>query len=83
MRAPVIAQPGKSHHGKRDVTILSSFAVNVQEHPVAVDIGNLQARAFKKAQATRVYRDEAGAVDGKPDTAENAVDRNLSRSSRH
>lgn len=74
MGSPVISKPRKSHDGKRDVTILASFAVNEQQQPVAVDIGDLQPRPFEKAQATGVDRDEAGAVDGKADTVENAVD---------
>jgi hypothetical protein len=65
--APVCAEHGQCVHGHGDVAVLPTFAVDVQESPSAVHIGDLEVGPFPQAQPADVERREARAVDRQPD----------------
>ena len=48
--------------------------MDVQDHAVAVDIGDAEASPFEEPQSTDVDGDEADAVDGKTNAAQDAAD---------
>src|SRR5712692_11347827 len=47
MGPPIRTQPRQDRGWERDVAILFAFAMYVHQHPRAVDIGDLQPRAFE------------------------------------
>src|SRR5712691_3137569 len=63
MGAPVVAQPREERRRQRHVAVAAALAVNVQQHPATVDVGDLDPRAFEQPQAARVDRRQALAVD--------------------
>ena len=64
MGAPIVAQPREDGRGQGHVAIPFTFAVNVQQHPPAVDIGDLEPRAFEQPQSAGVDGGQALAVTG-------------------
>jgi len=72
--APVFAQAIEGGAGEGDVAVAASLAVNVEEHPVALDIGDSEASPLEEPQAAGIDRDQTGAVNGQAHTAEDAAD---------
>ena len=70
MGAPIVAQPREDRRGQGDVAIPFAFAVNVEQHPPAVDIGDLAPRALEQSQSTGIDRGQALAVDRDPHQGE-------------
>src|SRR5205823_4342094 len=74
MGAPVVAEQRERGIRDRHVAILAALAMDVQELPLAIDIGDLEANALREPEATGVDRGEADAVDGDADAGENPPD---------
>jgi len=71
---PLLAQVQQGALGQRDVAILIAFAgADVQEHPLRIDIADLQAQAFAQAQAAGVNGDETDAMIQGGNSAEDAA----------
>src|ERR1041384_7584395 len=71
MSAPELPQFQKGFLGQRDVTILASLAVNVQQHTGGIHITDLQAATFIQAQATGVDGRQAYPVNEHANTTQN------------
>ncbi len=59
MGPPVVAQSREERRRQRDVAIAVPLAVHVQQHPAAVDLGDLDPRVFEQPAAARVDRRQA------------------------
>ena len=73
MRQPVFAQASEGGAGQGDIAVAASLAVNVQEHAVALDVGDGEMGSFEEPQAAGINRDETGAVDGKANATQDAA----------
>lgn len=63
MGFPLLTQEQESALGQGDVTILVALAcADVQEHPFAIDVGDLEAQAFPQAQAAGIDEGQANAM---------------------
>jgi hypothetical protein len=62
MGAPVVAQAWQEGRRERYKAVAGPLAVNVEQHPPTVDVGNLDPRTFEQPQATGVDRRQALAV---------------------
>ena len=68
MRGPVLAEHRQGAPGQRHVAVLGPLAaMHVHEHPLAVDVADLQVQPFLESQAERVDRPEVGPVVGRAD----------------
>src|SRR3954465_7142957 len=74
MRPPVGAEQLERGLRERDVAVLAPLAVDVEHLALAVDIRDLEPRAFGEAEPAGVDRREADAVDIDPKGRENAPD---------
>jgi len=71
MRAPVGAQQLQGGHRQGDLALLAALAAHAQDAPRAIDIGDLETRAFHQAQTAAVDRGQADPVDLDPDLIHN------------
>jgi len=63
MRFPLFPQELERAFGQRDVTILIALAgADVKEHPLGVNVADLEVQAFAQAQATGINGDETDAM---------------------
>ena len=75
MCAPVAAQQLEGLRGKRDVAILRSFsAMDVNEHALRVDIGDLQVQRFLQTEPAGVDRRKEGVVVESSDMGQDLED---------
>jgi len=74
MGAPVLSEDVEGLDGQGDVAVLAGLAVDVKEHPAAVDVGDLKVSAFKQPQAAGVDGDQTGAVDGQANAVQDPLD---------
>src|SRR2546427_12519391 len=66
MRPPIRAQSRQDRRGQGNVAVLFAFAVDVDDHPRTVDIGDLQARPLEQPEAAGIDRRQTHAGDRKP-----------------
>ncbi len=65
MRFPVGAQHGQGRSGKRHHAVLGALAaVDMDEHPVAVDVAHFEVKRLLEAKSAGVDGDEIGVVVG-------------------
>jgi hypothetical protein len=63
MRFPLLAQEQQRAPGQRDIAVLIAFAgADVNEHPLGINVADLQAQPFAQAQAAGVNGDQADAM---------------------
>ena len=68
VRRPVLAEDLQRAAGQRHVAVLGPLAaMDVDHHPCAVDVADLEVQPFLEPQAQRVDRPEIGPVVGRAD----------------
>lgn len=71
---PILAQDEQGLGGKRHVAVLGTFApVDMDHHPAAVDIGDLEEEAFMETEPATICSRQVGAVMEGVRTAKQAL----------
>ena len=75
MRLPKIAQQLKGPFRQWNVAVLFSLAaMNVNDHPATIDVGDAKLNSFHQSQSAAIDRRQADAVNGNANFAQDSMD---------